>query len=242
MKHLVQLLLVCGIIVTAATTVSAGGGGDCAVLDDVSYECTGTDGAGRLTFTVSFDFGYVRTGTNFIRIYEYGQQGTTVTFPFTRAVQTLTSRHYWWEIFFNPVTFYIDVYDVMPNGKVVKCSTGTGLWINCGGPVMRPIEGAGSGPAAIAGETAQDGNAFVALAPNPATDVTEVLVDVPSYDPASSLDIIDLNGKVVASIATGMAQGQMIVPVQLNDLATGTYMVRMLHSSGTLVTPLQVIR
>ena len=142
--------------------------------------------------------------------------------------------------------FTIDVYDVLPNGKVIKCSVNYCVRINCGGgdgfTNTALSGGSNPGQSAIAGETTDSGAAYVALAPNPAMDAVDVLIDIPSYDPASSLDIVDLSGNVVMTLATGMPQGQMIVPAQLNNVASGTYMVRMLHAGGSIVTPLQVIK
>lgn len=69
---------------------------------------------------------------------------------------------------------------------------------------------------------------------NPAADVVEILMDIPSYDPSSTLDIIDLHGNVIVTIATSLARGQMIIPAQLHGIPSGTYMVR-LQSAGTIV-------
>lgn len=209
-------------------------------------ECLGQDAQGREKYRVNFKFDYVKPGTNFIRIYESGQQGTTHTYPFKNPKQSVSGAKDWWDLWWDPVCFTIDVYDVLPTGKVVKCSIYYCVWVNCSGGgetnSVRVKDNIPSEGSAIAGETSPNVAAYVAVAPNPAMDVAEVLIDVPSYDPSSSLDIIDLNGNVVATLATGMPQGQMIVPAQLDALANGTYMVRMLHSSGVMVTRLQVVR
>lgn len=196
---------------------------------------------------MNFRFDYVKPGTNFIRISKSGQQGSTFTYPFKAQTQSVTGAEYmfwWWGS--TEVCYNFDVYDVLPSGKVVKCSFQYCVYIDCGGfgetlnvRVKDNVPNQGSG---IAGEATESGAAYVALAPNPAMDVVEVLIDVPSYDPASSLDIVDLNGNVVATIATGMPQGQMIVPAQLNALASGTYIVRMKHAGEVVIQQLQVVR
>lgn len=246
MKYFFQFLLVCGLIAGSASTLQAGfDTSSCIQISQVEIECLGMDNSGFVTYRVNFKFSFVKAGTNFIRIHEPGTAGTTHTYPFKLARQSVTGKRYFWDLWDDPVCFTIDVYDVLPNGKVVKCSVNYCVWINCGGFDFRttpPTDGSAPSSSAIAGETAESNASYVALAPNPAVDAVDVLVDVPSYDPASSLDIVDLNGNVVMTLATGMAKGEMVIPTQLNNVASGTYMVRMLHGGGSIVTPLQVIK
>lgn len=248
MKHLLQLLLVCGLIAYSAPAMQASPGAelDCIHVDFYEVECLSINSQGLVTYRVNFKFDYVKPGTNFIRIHESGLQGTTHTYPFRNTMQSVTGTMNSWD--YPERCFTIDVYDVLPNGKVTKCSIIYCVWANCGGGestlVDPPNHQVGDQPyeSSVAGETSEVGVAYVALAPNPATDAVEVLIDVPSYDPSASLDIIDLNGNVVASLATAMPQGALVIPAQLNNLPAGVYMVRMLHAGSSVVSPLQVIK
>lgn len=228
-----RLLLLCAITLSLATTAFAGreDTSSCIRIGDYTIECVGPDSQGMMTYTVRFQFSYVKPGTNFIRIYESGTQGSVYTYPFKQNSQAVTFKRHqenWpW------ACFTIDVYDVLPNGKVVKCSTTFCNYFWCGNGWTKDV---------VAGQSQQVEVPTLALAPNPAMDVVDVSVGVPSYDPSSSLDILDMNGNVVATIATAMPQGSIEIPAQLDNLPSGVYMVRMTHVSGIVVSPLQVIR
>ncbi len=206
----------------------------CIRVTDADVTCQGSDAQGRKKYKVTFTFDNVRTGTNFIRIYESGQEGSTYTYPFHSTSQSVTGMKYASELAL-PVTFSIDVYDVLASGKVTKCSIGYCVSIGCGSSSRESAITGEQADESVIGNDAQTGaTAMIALAPNPAADVVEILMDIPSYDPQSTLDIIDLHGNVIVTIATSLARGQMVIPAQLQSIPSGTYMVR-LQSAGTIV-------
>ncbi|MDZ4746425.1 MAG: LamG-like jellyroll fold domain-containing protein [bacterium] len=207
----------------------------CIRVTDDAVTCQGADAQGRRQYTVKFTFDKVKAGTNFIRIYEDGLQGETFTYPFASTRQVVTGKRTAADLTL-PIVFNVDVYDVLANGKVEKCSLRHCMTILCGqskeaAETNEPIAGEQPTVAAI-----------MALAPNPASDVVEILLSIPYLDPSSSLDIIDMHGSIVATIATAMTRGDMIIPTHVSTLVNGMYMVRMLHAGGTLVVPLQVVR
>lgn len=214
----------------------------CIRVTDADVFCQGSDAQGRKKYKVTFTLDKVRAGTNFIRIFESGQEGSTHTYPFKSTTQSVTGQKYASELAL-PVTFFIDVYDVLANGKVTKCSIGYCVSIGCGSNNRESAIAGELADESVIGNDARTGaHAMIALAPNPAADVVEILMDVPSYDPSSTLDIIDLHGNVVATIATSLARGQMIIPAQLQDIPSGAYMVRLQSAGSTTVRQLHIIR
>jgi thiol-disulfide isomerase/thioredoxin len=60
--------------------------------------------------------------------------------------------------------------------------------------------------------------------PNPAAEMTNVKIGL-TEAAVVSMEIIDINGRVVATRNYGMLNGEMILPVNTADLASGIYMV-----------------
>lgn len=229
-----KLLLLCTIALSLTTTAYSFqvDTSTCIRVVDYEVECLGYDNNGNMRYEVSFKFSNVRPGTNFIRVYQDNGRGATHTFPFKAARQLAVFVNCGcceWE------SLTIDVYDVLPNGKVVMCRVQTEVFLCCDGYYD------GFGKDVVAGGSDFTAPA-VSLAPNPASEAVQVNLSVPSFDPNSSLDIIDINGNVVVTVAKGMNKGLTVLAAELYNLPVGTYMVRMLHSGGTIVTPLQVIR
>lgn len=213
--------------------VKAGVISSCINVTDVNVDCKGYTSQGMMRYEVSFSFNTVKAGTNFIRIRRGNNIGKVFTYPFKLAnqIDTVTDVPWChWE------TFYIDVYDVLPNGKVVKCTITYPVWLCCDG------EEPGNDKEVVAGETSESVVSNLVLAPNPAMDAVQVTLTVPSFDPSSSVDIVDMSGSVVATVAQGMAAGTTVIETSLFNLTTGSYMVRMLHPEGAVVMPLRVVR
>ncbi|MDZ4744873.1 MAG: T9SS type A sorting domain-containing protein [bacterium] len=84
--------------------------------------------------------------------------------------------------------------------------------------------------------------ASVVSVPNPATDETDVILSMPYDDANASVDIVDLNGQVVATIASGLKAGQTTVNANLHGMASGTYMLRLRHTGGLISEPIRIVR
>lgn len=228
MKIAIRLIAASVIALCCAFEAQAGqDSSTCINIANANLQCNGVDAQGRTMYTVTFSFSWVKPGTNFIRIHEGPSQGSTYVYPFTSPTQSASGKMYWWE---SPIRcFTIDVYDVLPNGKVVMCSRQYCVFAFCGG----------GGKDVVAGEITTPS---LTLAPNPAMDVVNITVEVPSFDPAASIDIVDMNGNTVATIATAMEAGQTMIPADLPNLPSGSYMVRMQHANGMIVRQLQIVR
>lgn len=231
----IRLLLLCAVTLSLTATAFAvreDTASSCIRVADYEVDCLGYDNYGRMRYSVSFKFSYVKPGTNFIRIYRDSEAGQVHTYPFKGPRQTVTLSNCGccdWE------TVTIDVYDVLPNGKVVKCRIYYDVFLCCEDYYD------GKRKDVVAGESIST-TPSLTVAPNPASEAVNVTLSIPSYDPASSVDVVDMNGNVVATVAQGMAQGLTTVSAELLDLPAGMYMVRMTHVSGIAVVPLQVIR
>lgn len=229
-----RLLLLCAISLSLATTAYsvAIDTSSCIRVADYTVECLGYDNNGSMRYSVSFKFSYVKPGTNFIRVYQENGRGAVHTYPFKAASQSAVFVNCGcceWE------SITIDVYDVLPNGKVVMCRVQTEVFLCCEGYYDK------SSMDVVAGRS--DFTApSVSLAPNPASESVQVTMNVPAFDANSTVDIIDVTGNVVATVATGMDKGLTIVAAELYNIPVGTYMVRIQHTGGTMVTPLKVVR
>jgi len=225
MKFVVNLLAVAiiGLCCSVQASAWSQAPNDCITANEATttVDCYYNGG-----FAVNFKFSAVKAGTNFIRIYQGRSQGSTFTYPFKTSSQTVSSSGG-----FGPQCFTIDVYDVLPNGKVVKCSSEVCVPVFCGFEFAKDV---------VAGEMPTTPS--LTLAPNPAMDVVNISVAVPSYDPNSAIELVDMTGNMVATLATGMAAGTTVIPADLPNLSNGVYMVRMLHVDGMVVQQLQIVR
>lgn len=205
----------------------------CINVADVNVECFEYYGESRVTYEVSFKFKNVSKSTNFIRIYRNQSEGSTFTFPFKEARQKVTVRrnHCGWE------QFTIDVYNIQPNGKAKMCRTTYSVWLCCEGRK-------GFDKDVVAGESQvfDVPAASLTLAPNPASDMVSISVDVPENDPMGVIDIVDITGNVVATLATGLSEGSTTFSAETLELEAGTYLIRMLHLNSITVRQLKVIR
>lgn len=84
--------------------------------------------------------------------------------------------------------------------------------------------------------------ASVVSVPNPATDYAEITVSMPYDDATATVDLVDVNGRIVATVATGLSAGQSTVTADLKSVLTGTYMLRLRHSGGLVSEPIRVMR
>jgi|GEM_PF-6810778 len=104
---------------------------ECISVSTATAECLGTTGD-IMSYQVTFTFNDILSTANFIRIYEHGQQGGTFTFPFHAPTMTIQGEKRSDLLANDPVRFIIDVYDVLPNGKAIKCSMQRCVTIDCG--------------------------------------------------------------------------------------------------------------
>lgn len=84
--------------------------------------------------------------------------------------------------------------------------------------------------------------ASVVSVPNPATDYADITLSMPYDDATASVDIVDVNGHVVATVATGLRGGETTISADLQGVASGTYMLRLRHAGGLVSEPIRVMR
>lgn len=84
--------------------------------------------------------------------------------------------------------------------------------------------------------------AGIVTVPNPVLDHADITLVMPEDDASATADIIDVNGNVVATIITGLSAGETVIPVNMQMLASGMYLVRLRHATGMVSQPLHVIR
>jgi len=230
MKWFSTLVLLCVMATCVSVEMQAN---HCANVDGVNVDCLGYDNQGRMRYELSWKFNSVRQGASFIRIFRGSARGKVFGVPFktTRQIDTIKSYTYCdWEL------FTIEVSSINALGKVERCYYSKWVYLCCDG------ENPGQDKQVVAGEPTFVVASDVTVAPNPATDVAQITLTVPSYDPSSSVDIVDMNGVVVAHVSEAMMQGVTVVDTDLLDLPSGSYMVRMLHAEGAVVAPLRVVR
>lgn len=85
-------------------------------------------------------------------------------------------------------------------------------------------------------------SASVISVPNPATDYADITLSMPSDDATALVDIVDVSGNVVATVATGLQAGETTVSANLRDVAAGTYVLRLRHAGGVVSHAIRVMR
>ena len=84
--------------------------------------------------------------------------------------------------------------------------------------------------------------ALLGVAPNPATNMTQLTLFVKNYNGSNGISIFDLNGKEVLRQTLPQQEGLITLPVSTENLAIGTYMMRLLVDGKLTVEKLVVIR
>ena len=112
-----------------------------------------------------------------------------------------------------------------------------GLWVALpsGGPLVQlPIvTGLEEEAGAITG---------VSMWPNPASEVITLQINA-LIDAVADLQILDATGRVVRTLgSTAFNKGSTVTEVKVNDLASGTYTVRIVSTDMLLSQPLQIVR
>lgn len=82
--------------------------------------------------------------------------------------------------------------------------------------------------------------ALLGVAPNPSTNNTQLTLFVKNYNATNNISVFDLNGKEVLRQPLPQQEGLITLPVSTENLANGTYMLRLLVD-GVLNTEKLVI-
>lgn len=234
MRLFCVLALACILSANAFAQRPDEGGGDDACVQILDYTVEPHEYyGGDVQYDISF---LLSTGTNnnYIRIHQDGEQGETFSVPFhdeRQVVSVLTCGCIFGD------WFSFDVYDVLPNGKVVMCSVSE--WISFSGEQLvnpgKPHEGtSGNGQWSVVSD--------MTISPNPASETASISYVVPFDDPASTVDIIDAQGNTVATVARALVAGSTVSSANLQNLPVGAYTVRMRHANGQVVQQLRIIR
>jgi hypothetical protein len=79
----------------------------------------------------------------------------------------------------------------------------------------------------------------VKLYPNPAQETTSIYIELKSRSKVS-IEIMDMQGKVVANRNYGELEGEMILPVQIGHMPAGNYLAKVQTSEGVIIRKLSV--
>ena len=79
-----------------------------------------------------------------------------------------------------------------------------------------------------------DGTADIAIYPNPVKDKLNVTINAENADVAQ-ITINDINGRIIYTANKVITQGENIIPVVVNNAASGTYMIKIKLSNELII-------
>jgi len=85
-------------------------------------------------------------------------------------------------------------------------------------------------------------SASVVSVPNPAADYADITLSMPYDDATALVDIVDVNGNVVATVTSGLKAGETTVSADLQSVPAGAYVLRLRHAGGVVSHAIRVMR
>ncbi|MEP7141814.1 MAG: T9SS type A sorting domain-containing protein [Ferruginibacter sp.] len=99
---------------------------------------------------------------------------------------------------------------------------------------LRVVDIDNSGKYSVVRSVRNEGSADIAIYPNPVKAVLNVKIDADNSD-KGEVAITDISGKIMMTKAVVIAQGVNLVPVNINKLSAGAYIMKITLSDGVVI-------